>query len=223
MDRPRLLDLFCGGGGAGVGYARAGWDVFGVDVAERSSYPFDRAVGDALEYAELHGFRFDAIHASPPCQLWSAGRAAGAARHQVTIEHPDLIAPTRQLLAAIGRPFVIENVERAPLVDPVRLCGSGFGLGTARHYLRRHRLFELGNVDSRWPLLLVPPCAHPADRPAISVFGKHGGGGTRRDRGSTAEWRQAMGIDWMPSADLSQAIPPAYTELVGRWLLEGLR
>jgi len=217
----RILDLFCGAGGAAMGYYRAGFEVVGVDIKPQRHYPFEFYQGDALEYCREHGHKFDAIHASPPCQAFTALKSMWNAK-----EHPDLVGPTRELLAAIGRPCVIENVVGAPLIAPFVLCGTMFGLGTGAAELRRHRLFE-----TTFDIGLVPPCQHGARANVIGVYGGHGRDGRRtvgvygkRDRGvqefSTAERAEAMGIDWMTGKELSQAIPPAYTELIGRQLLK---
>src|SRR4051812_9767099 len=114
--RPRLLDLFCGQGGAGEGYARAGFDVVGVDLDPQPRYPHPFEQGDALEYVKANGHQFDVVHASPPCQAYSI------TRHTHHVTHPELIEPTRAALVATGLPYVIENVEGAPLLDPVTLC-----------------------------------------------------------------------------------------------------
>jgi DNA (cytosine-5)-methyltransferase 1 len=215
--RPRLLDLFCGAGGCSVGYHRAGFDVVGVDIDPQPNYPFEFHQGDALELGAEMWRDFDAIHASPPCQsylnLGKVNRALGR-----EYEHPDLIDPVRAELVDRGLPYVIENVEDAKdrLRDPLRLCGSSFGLP-----VRRHRLFE-SNVP-----LVGPPCNHHWQkvprywtgwRPkgehrlaaVVQVYGNGGG----RD-----EWPDAMGIDWMTPKELAEAIPPAYTEFVGRQLV----
>jgi DNA (cytosine-5)-methyltransferase 1 len=127
MTRPRIADLFCKAGGAGMGYYRAGFDVVGVDIEPQPRYPFEFVQADALTF-DLDGF--DAYHASPPCQGFSAMKRA------TKVEHADLLTPTRARLLATGRPFVLENVEGAPLHEPWKLCGTQFGLKT-----RRHRLF----------------------------------------------------------------------------------
>jgi DNA (cytosine-5)-methyltransferase 1 len=211
--RPRLLDLFCGAGGAGMGYHRAGFDVTGVDMAPQPRYPFAFVQADALEYLAEHGHEYDAIHASPPCQRHSA---LGAFYDRA--QHPDLVGATRDALQDLGRPWVIENVPGAPLRDAFILCGSMFGLGAqcrdgAYHQLRRHRLFESS------VFLLAPPCAHRG-RP-VGVYGNGGGRAQRPDEpgpngfvGTAQESRDAMGIDWMDRYALSQAIPPAYTEWI---------
>ena len=234
--RPRLLDLFCGAGGCSMGYHRAGFDVTGVDIKPQPRYPFIFIQGDALEYLREHGHEYDAITASPPCQAFSAMRKG---RWQDR-EHPDLIEPTRATLKATGKPYVIENVEGAPLMAPITLCGTMFGLRT-RHgsQLRRHRLFE-----APWFFGLIPTCAHN-EYAAIGVYGGgqhpqrrcndansrlpatigvyvNSGGSSVRD-GTTGfgvvDRRDAMGIDWMTNAELSQAIPPAYTQFIGEQLL----
>lgn len=206
--KPRLLDLFCGAGGAGMGYHRAGFDVTGVDIRPQPRYPFAFVQGDALEYIAAHGCEYDVIHASPPCQLYSAMR-----RVHPKAAYPDLIDPVRRLLIATDRPYVIENVELAPLLSPVMLCGTMFGLRVFRH-----RLFES-------PLLIMRlehmPHRHfgksqkqgrpaTAERPYLCVTGNFG---------NRAYARAAMGIDWMVKRELSQAIPPAYTEWIGQQLM----
>ena len=207
MARPRLLDLFCGAGGAGMGYRRAGFDVTGVDIAPQPRYPFAFVEGDALAYVAAHGHEYDAIHASPPCQAHSITAAIWRR------EHPDLIPATRAALVTAGRPYIIENVVGAPLHQPVMLCGTMFGL---RVY--RHRLFEMN-----WFLLVPPhgrhraPCAEVGRRPLphewITVAGHFA---------DLAAARRAMGIDWMTRDELSQAIPPAYAEIIGAALLRHL-
>lgn len=222
----RLLDLFCGAGGAAEGYHRAGFDrILGIDLADQGRYPFNFYRADALEVLDnLRDFgEFDAIHASPPCQAYSVLRRANPGT-----EYPDLIAPVRDRLERSGLPWIIENVPGSPLRDPIVLCGSMFGLGAGDRQLRRHRLFE-SNL-----CLLAPECDHRGE--AIGVYGggavgrytfDHGG---RRDyyqrrggyQGTMAEKREAMGISWMVQREISQAIPPAYTEFVGRQLIAAL-
>jgi DNA (cytosine-5)-methyltransferase 1 len=206
---PRLLDLFCGAGGVAMGYHRAGFDVVGVDIKPQPNYPFRFWQGDALYTDNWPDFPIAAIHASPPCQAYSAMHGSTG---------PDLIGPTRELLEATGLPYVIENVEGAPLHDPIKLCGSMFDLD-----VERHRLFE-----TNWPLGDHHwPCRHQiwAPRFDFSDHGKnyksktvpvYGTGG-----GKAAEhWEAAMGITWMTRAELAEAIPPAYTEWIGSRLLE---
>lgn len=202
----KLLDLFCGAGGAAAGYALAGWHVTGVDLRPQHRYPLmDLIQGDALAVLDDLAFcrTFDAIHASPPCQRYSVATPADR-RHR----HPDLVATVRVALDRTGVPYVIENVPGAPLRPDVILCGSMFGLD-----VQRHRLFE-SNTGIRTPL----ECRHTGD--ALSVYGhapQRWRGGTRTPV-SFAEAGAAMGVEWMSSAEIVQAIPPVYTEHLGRLL-----
>lgn len=207
--RPRLLDLFCGAGGAGTGYARAGFEVVGVDVVAQPRYPFEFHRADALEYLPEHGHEFAAVHASPPCQAYSV--AAQAQRNAGKV-YPDLVAPTRDALATAGLPWIIENVPGAPIRPDVLLCGCQFGLE-----LRRQRWFELSWTQP----LLMSPCHHP--HPVVSVVGHGTPSWVREQLGynpTIHDYRAAMGIDWMNRNELSLAIPPAYTEFLGLLLLE---
>lgn len=212
--RLKLLDLFCCAGGAGEGYRRAGFDVTGVDIHKQPNNPHRFIQADALEFLAKHGADYDVIHASPPCQAHSDLKHMWNSK-----EHVDLIAPTRALLIRAGRPFIIENVEGAPLITPVILCGTMFGLGSGNAELRRHRLFELS-----WGWVMPPTCNHNRPR-VIGVYGGHGRDRRRKQNTqdfSTDARREAMGIDWMTGTELSQAIPPAYTEFLGRELLKRL-
>lgn len=156
MRRPRLLDLFCGAGGCAAGYAAAGWLVTGVDHRPMPRFPFEFIQADALEFVREHGAEYDAIHASPPCQRYSSTAALPNVKRE---RHVDLIAPTRDALAATGRPWVIENVERAPLTGAL-LCGLSFGLKVFRH-----RIFESSG------LLFEPPHQrHGARRIGVGGF-----------------------------------------------------
>ncbi len=238
MSAPRLLDLFCGAGGAAMGYSRAGFEVIGVDIAPQPHYPFEFHQADALQYCAEHGCEFDAIHASPPCQDASIMRR-GRWKDRI---HPKLIEPMRRLLITIAKPYVIENVAGAALMNPILLCGTMFGLQTKNgSQLRRHRLFECSWVFSA----LLPPHYH---KPNVSVIGVYGGGqhpqrrripstigvyghadgsSSRDNLGyscfTTDDRRDAMGIRWMTGSELSQAIPPAYTEFIGRQLMDYLK
>jgi DNA (cytosine-5)-methyltransferase 1 len=193
-----------------MGYHRAGFDVTGVDIdpAPGRHYPFEFVHADALDYLTAHGAEFDAIHASPPCQDHSK------LKHARPVDHGTgyLLAATRDLLAAAGRPWVIENVPGAPMRADYRLCGCIFGLPG----LRRERWFE-----TSWRgYELRPPCYH--DGQTIDVTGHGKQGRTYRDGSphyGITEKRAAMGIDWMNRGELSQAIPPAYTEYIGAQLL----
>lgn len=203
----RLLDLFCGAGGVAMGYHYAGFEVVGVDVNPQPHYPFEFHQMDALEYP-LDGF--DAIHASPPCQ----GYSRLAAMHPGK-KHPLLIEPVRARLRAAGIPYVIENVEGAPLIDPLLLCGSMFELRVERGDLRRHRLFECSfPVDQS-------PCRHRKGVPSVGVYG-HGGHSGKHRMLYKAEAAEIMQIDWMNRDELAQAIPPAYTHYIGHQLRAAL-
>jgi DNA (cytosine-5)-methyltransferase 1 len=209
----RLLDLFCCAGGAGEGYRRAGFDVTGVDIEAQPNNPHCFILGDALEYLEAHGHEYDAIHASPPCQGYSNLKAMHPGK-----KYPLLIEPVRALLKRFGKPYVIENVEGAPLQEysdlfgnhGVVLCGSMFGLGIDRGFLRRHRIFETSFS------LPQPACNHRG--PAVGVYG-HGGHTGKHRMLYRKEAAAAMKIDWMNRDEMCQAIPPAYTEYIGRYLL----
>ena len=202
--RLRLLDLFCGGGGAAMGYHRAGFDVVGVDNKPQPNYPFRFIREDALESLETlmglwgAGIPFEAIHASPPCEHY----ANVTAWRGDQADHPDLIADVRDLLEQTGLPYVIENVPEAPIRRDLRLCGTAFGLP-----IRRHRAFE-----TNWQVGLVPQCQHRPDDYAFD----HGG----KQRESV--YRAAMGCEWMTVLESRDAIPPAYTEFIGAALLAHL-
>lgn len=209
----RILDVCCGAGGASRGYADAGLEVGGVDCADQPAYPYPFHRGDALDAIRCLARDFDAIHASFPCQPFTAYRRKG---HGVGDGYPDLIARGRDLLEASGKPYVIENVPGAPLRDPVTLCGSSFGLD-----VRRHRLFE-----ANFPIPALA-CRHELQTPRFPPATN------RTNLRSTVEvgvWRiplsvqrDAMGIDWMSREELSQAVPPAYTAHVGAALLAEVR
>jgi len=217
--RPRLLDLFCGAGGCSVGYYRAGFDVAGVDIAPMGHYPYADVIQDdaLLVLADLDFIAgFDVIHLSPPCQHYTSLRTLS------NNKHPDLVGVVRELVGATGKPYVIENVVGAPLLDPITLCGSMFGLGVDGAILKRHRLFE-SNVP------LTAPDDACRGLPVVGVYGTGGawtrtapGGGGVKVSGPDAA--RALGIDWTTYQPvLAQAIPPAYTEHIGRQLMAHLR
>lgn len=212
---PRLLDLFCGAGGCSVGYARAGFEVVGIDNKPHADYPFPIVVADAMEFLAVPTFLqgFDVVHASPPCPAYSVStHATGTAAN-----HPQLIQPVREALRAWGGVYVIENVEGAKwaMDHPLTICGWAMGL----KHLRRHRLFE-----SNAPLM-SPGCLCP-NGDTVSVFG-HSGEDRRKSAGGIrkhvpiSEVRKLMGVEWMRSRDdVSDSIPPAYTEYLGAQLVE---
>lgn len=212
--KPRLLDLFCCAGGAGVGYSLAGFEVVGVDINPQSNYPLPFIRTDALTLDPKFIALFDAVHASPPCQAYSDL----AKRNRNGDQWPQLIEPVRDMLVRSGLPYVIENVEGAPLIDPVVLCGTMFkGLRVLRH-----RLFE-----ANFPIEQPPHGKHPK----VHTFDKR-----KSHFGKTNEWkdfvqvtgggnctlaaaRKAMGIDWMTKGEINEAIPPLYTKYVGEQLM----
>ncbi len=206
----RALDLFCGAGGASMGLHRAGFEVVGVDIKPQPRYPFEFIQADAMTYP-LEGFDF--IWASPPCQRYTMAQNAAKNAHA----HPDLVAPVRDRLRATGKPYVIENVVGAPLHNPAMLCGLSFGLK-----VKRHRLFETNF------LLLTPDCGDHDDDYYV-IFGHECRSrvgvasdprGTRCGRRNKIEvGYAAMGINWMNRGELSQAIPPAYSEFIAKAFL----
>lgn len=222
MKRPKALDMFCCAGGAGTGLHRAGFDVIGIDIAARKRYPFPVWQMDALLLGPDELREFDFIWASPPCQGYTALRHAPGTKGAL-----QLIDEVRDQLVNAGVPWCIENVEEArwAMRSPVTLCGSMFGLGAQGCRLQRHRLFE-----TSFPLT-QPECAHDA-RPVIGVYGGHarrraasaGGRGTKDVwvGGHKTAASEAMGIDWMTLEELSEAIPPAYSEYIGRAAIEYL-
>lgn len=199
MRKLRALDLFCCAGGASMGLHRVGFEVVGVDIRPQPHYPFEFHQADALTFP-LDGFDF--IWASPPCQAHSKTRAIHGK------DYPDLIPQTRERLEASGVEWAMENVPGAPLRNPVVLCGTMFGLKVIRH---RH-------FETSYPIMFVPQC------------GRHGPTNSHRGYSTGAEFitvagnnyrrvegAAAMGVDWyVPRAELSQAIPPAYSEFIGR-------
>jgi len=215
----RLLDLFCGAGGAAIGYHRAGFtEIVGVDIKPQPRYPFTFVQADALEFVKSFGAGFDAIHASPPCQAY----CYLAAIHAKQSKHLKLIKPTREALFAAGRPFVIENVENAPLRSAILLCGSVFGLR-----VRRHRLFESSVL--LWAPL--PRHDHKKQGRSVGVYG-HQGSGVLRARANggsfiraknAADANDALGTTGFSWREATQAIPPVYTEYIGKQLLEAIR
>lgn len=201
-DRPILLDIFCGAGGAAMGYYRAGFDVVGVDIAPQKHYPFKFIQADALDYIAWHGKEYDAIHASPPCQAYSSMQRI----HKNKDKHPDLIEPVRKILSGFSIPWVIENVEHAPLKSYFMLCGTMFGLT-----MRKHRYFE---SSIELPILTLS-CNHTD---LYDPF--HGGEMARNEKVKHAV---AIGVDFeMSLYEVRNAIPPAYTEFIGAHLLSAL-
>jgi DNA (cytosine-5)-methyltransferase 1 len=212
--KPKLLDLCCCAGGAGMGYWRAGFEVVGIDKDPQPNYPFEFHQADALEFLYESHHLFDAVHVSPPCQANSALTKGNRARGWVDT-HVDLIPQMRKLLDLVGLPYVIENVQGSSLRRDLTLCGEQFGLAVIRH-----RYFELG----KWAMNQIPHTKHRGrvsgwrhgalfEGPYFAVYGDGGG------KGSVQQWQDAMGIHWTDvRRELSEAIPPAYTEYVGMGL-----
>ena len=194
-----------------MGYARAGFEVVGVDIDPQPRYPFEFHQADALTFP-LDGF--DAIHASPPCQHYSTATRDAS-------KHPDLYAPTRDRLVASGLPYVIENVIGAPYSHGIVLCGSMFGLEADGEWLQRHRNFELSWFEFQ------PEHRHRTDRRPVTITGQAYVSETREyshSRQTTfAIAQRLMGIDWMTRDEMKEAIPPAYTEWLGQRLLVQVR
>jgi DNA (cytosine-5)-methyltransferase 1 len=210
VKRKRVLDIFCGAGGASMGYHQAGFEVEGIDIkhGKRYLFPYYKLDFNTLDVDMLRGYDF--IHASPPCQTFSITKNLRNAQGKSTSK-VDLLEPTRKLLQASGVPYIIENVPGAPLINPVQVCGSSFGLK-----VRRHRLFE-----SNLPLV-GSKCDHKSQGRPVGIYGSMKDeipkGGKTAD--SIEQAREAMGIDWMIWGELVEAIPPAYTEFLGKQVLE---
>jgi len=206
----KLLDLFCGVGGASVGYGWAGFEVTGVDLKHGKrypKYPFTYIRADVLDVLQDHEFmqQFDVIHASPPCQTHSITQHLRKAQGKSTSKL-DLIPETRAALIASGKPYIIENVPGSPLINPIQLCGSSFGLK-----VRRHRLFE-SNMD-----LIGSVCDHKAQGRPIGVYGSLNDQIPNGGRTATTidEARDAMGMPWAIWTELVEAIPPVFTKYLG--------
>ncbi|WP_367137989.1 DNA methylase [Saccharothrix sp. HUAS TT1] len=216
----RLLDLYCGGGGAAAGYIDAGFEVTGVDLKDHSAYyPGNFVQGNALEYVQEHGHEYDAVHASPPCQAYSSITAD----HD---RHPDLVGPTREALFLAGRPWVMENVVGSPVRPDLKLCGSHFDLVSSGYLLKRHRLFELEGFAVPQPKCT---CAGrkvagvygnlPPERSAFREYGR-----PDKNRGvkfPLSDAQRVMGVK-LPKEVVVQAIPRAYTHYIGKYLMEAL-
>lgn len=224
-NKPLVLDLYSCAGGSGMGFARAGFEPVGIDIEYQGSYPFEFHQEEALAYLTKvldndmrlpDGRRVHAVNASPPCQSYTA-LAKGTNNNSDA--HPRLIEPTRELLQETGVPWLIENVVGAPLIKPVTLCGEMFGMDVIRH-----RWFE-----TNWGLAQPKHVKHRGkvagyrhgvwttrgpDAPYYAIYGNGGG------KGTLAEWKQAMGIDWMRTkAEIAEAIPPAFAQHIATEML----
>ena len=208
----KLLDLYCKAGGASKGYQLAGFEVVGVDIKKQKRYPYEFIQADCLELMKDMDFlrSFDVITASPPCQTHSITQHLRNAQGKST-DKIDLIPQTREALVLSGKPYIIENVPGSPLINPIRMCGSSFGLK-----VRRHRLFE-SNIQ-----LTSSICSHKEQGKPVGIYGSMRdeipkGGHTAK---SIEQAREAMGIDWMIWGELVEAIPPVYTETIGKQILD---
>lgn len=226
MERKyKLLDLYCCAGGCAKGYHDAGFEVVGVDIVDRPNYPYEFIKADALEVLKDVEFikQFDAIHASPPCQCYSKLKYLSGNVEKWEEEHVDLVAPTRELLIKTGKPYVIENVEGSPLINPIKLCGSQF----ENMYTQRPRLFE-SNIHLRKPD--APVVRHKtlklgqgfAEDGYITVAGTRPPKGMNEVQAKLYYGFALGGIDWMSLEELTQAIPPVYTCFLGKQLIEYL-
>jgi len=211
----KLLDLYCKAGGASKGYQLAGFEVVGVDIKKQKRYPYEFIQADCLELMKDIDFlkSFDVITASPPCQTHSITQHLRNAQGKST-DKIDLIPQTREALIASGKPYVIENVPGSPLINPIQMCGSSFGLK-----VRRHRLFE-SNLQLKGSV-----CNHKEQGKPVGIYGSMrdeipNGGHTAK---SIEQAREAMGIDWMIGGELVEAIPPIYTKEIGTQILDLIR
>lgn len=222
MTRPRILVSFCGAGGSAMGWHRAGWEVWGVDIFPQPNFPWPARFieADALEYLFDHGGEYDAHDAGPPCQASTALTKGTNKSRGWGQTHFDLIGDTRIVLEDWGLPYVIENVSGAQIRKDLTLCGEMFGLSVIRH---RH--FELGGWEMAQPLHKphrgrVAGYRHGQwyEGPYFAVYGDGGG------KGTVAQWQEAMGIDWTDvRKEIAEAIPPAYTEFIGAQLMQHLQ
>ncbi len=203
----RLLDLFCKAGGASYGYHLAGFEVVGVDIEAQPNYPFSFVCANALTFPLDD---FDVIHASPPCQRYSFASHFHGSHH----EHPDLVDTVRQRLQASGKPWIIENVERSPIQNAIKLCGTMFGLQVYRHRLFESNMLLFQPDHPRHTVKAAKPGAIARDGEMWCIGGHFG----EKDKA-----QRAMGISWMRTqSEIANAIPPAYTEYIGRQLLQSL-
>lgn len=231
MTKPRLLDLFCCAGGAAMGYHRAGFEVVGVDNKPQPHYPFPFLQMDALEAMDrlLRGEGltfsngetyylkdFSAFHASPPCQAFSTIAKQNRSIRPGIYNHPNLIPQTRQRLISTGKPYVIENVKTPELISPIKLTGSAFGLNVKRDRYFEASFFCFSTPQSDWQKPRFRSLDRRRNGKLACVVGVHGHINYSGEGQIRAD---AMGIDWMTDSELTQAIPPVYTEYIGKYLM----
>jgi DNA (cytosine-5)-methyltransferase 1 len=206
VTKPKLLDAFCGEGGAGMGYSHAGFDVVGVDIIPQPRYPFDFVQDDAIDFIKKHGHEFDAIHTSPVCKRYTACSVLN------NVEHPDQIPSVRDALIASNKPWIIENVVGAPLLNPTQLCGCMFNLRTYRP-----RQFETNSFH-------IPQMSHQEHRAPLAKMGRpvkpHEFMHIAGHYSNVTLAREIMGMPWGSRDGISQAIPVVYAEYVGRHLMK---
>lgn len=211
----RVLDLFCGAGGAAMGLHRAWEDavIIGVDNDPQPNYPFTFVQGDAMN-PPFSVDEFDFIWASPPCQKYTGLQDVNKKRWGKVVDHPDLVAPVRRMLVASGKPYVIENVQKSPILTQIILCGASLGLRN----VMRHRHFESSHM------LFAPKCSHRNETRVYGVYGRLDGrrvngvkgGRTQNAAKGIAHARELLGIDWMDDGEIQEAVPPAYSEYIAR-------
>lgn len=230
--RPRLLDLFCGAGGGAMGYYRAGFAPYGIDNKPQPNYPFPFLQMDALEAMDrllrgegltfsngytLYLADFNAIHASPPCQFGSTIAIMNRVLRPGKYNHPNLIPVTRKCLEETGKHYVIENVRSFTLISPVKLTGSWFGLDVKRDRYFECNFAAFDTPKSNWQRPRFRSLEKKREGKLARVVGVHG---HINYKGEGELRKQAMAIDWMSDYELTQAIPPAYTEYIGGYLLK---
>lgn len=221
MRKPKLLDLFCGVGGAGEGYQQAGFDVTGVDHIQQPNNPHNFIQGDAMEFLKRHGKEFDIVHGSPPCQKYSISTVQFRNKGY---EYPDHVGELREILLKLKIPYIIENVPLAPIRPDIKLRGYMFGLD-----LIRERWFELGNGLFMLQAPIYPTKKTVKEGDFVGVFGNGclkntGCKDYKNSKGSILKnWRHAMGMPWAKTyRELSNAIPPAYTKYIGEAIINQL-
>lgn len=218
--KPRLLDLFCCAGGAGMGYFLAGFDVVGVDIRNQLNYPFPFVKDDAINYLTKNIHNYDVIHASPPCQAYSKHVKSKSSKwnHTLGIDEPKLIAELKKILANTGKPYIIENVTgaRGEMREDLLLCGVMFGLPIARH-----RIFEISIGINQPQHIKCRGIAKQYSKIKGWAYRDMSVTGKGRNAGTSDRWKEILGINWnMTQHELAESIPPAYTEYIGTEIIK---